>query len=53
MPSPEKVSKEAGVEENDDDDIFNDAFEACSYLLGISSVQKELNRCEVYFCQTF
>ena len=29
MPSPEKVSKEARVEENDDDDIFEDAFEAC------------------------
>ena len=29
MPSPEKVSKEARVEENDDEDIFNDAFEAC------------------------
>ena len=29
MPSPEKMSKEARVEENDDEDIFNDAFEAC------------------------
>ena len=29
MPSPEKVSEEARVEENDDEDIFNDAFEAC------------------------
>ena len=29
MPSPEKVSKKARVEENDDDDIFEDAFEAC------------------------
>ena len=28
MPSPEKMSKEARVEENDDEDIFNDAFEA-------------------------
>ena len=29
MPSAEKVSKEARVEENDDEDIFNDAFEDC------------------------
>ena len=29
MPSPEKMSKEARVEENDDEDIFNDAFEDC------------------------
>ena len=29
MPSPEKVSKEAHVEENDDEDIFEDAFEDC------------------------
>ena len=29
MPSPEKVSKEARVEENDDEDIFKDAFEEC------------------------
>ena len=29
MPSPEKVSKEARVEENDDEDIFTDAFEDC------------------------
>jgi hypothetical protein len=29
LPSPEKMSKEARVEENDDEDIFNDAFEAC------------------------
>jgi hypothetical protein len=29
MPSPEKVSKEARVEENDAEDIFEDAFEAC------------------------
>jgi len=29
MPSPEKVSKKTRVEENDDDDIFEDAFEAC------------------------
>ena len=29
MPSPEKVSKEARVEENDDEDIFEDTFEAC------------------------
>ena len=29
MPSPEKMSKGARVEENDDEDIFNDAFEAC------------------------
>jgi hypothetical protein len=29
MPSPEKVSKEARVEENDDDDVFADTIEAC------------------------
>lgn len=29
MPSPEKVSKEARVEENDEEDIFADTFEAC------------------------
>ena len=29
MPSPEKVSKKARVEENDAEDIFEDAFEAC------------------------
>jgi len=29
MSSPEKMSKEARVEENDDEDIFEDAFEAC------------------------
>ena len=29
MPSPEKVSNEARVEENDDEDIFEDAFEDC------------------------
>jgi len=29
MPSPEKVSKEARVKENDDEEIFEDAFEAC------------------------
>ena len=29
MSSPEKVSKEVRVEENDDEDIFKDAFEAC------------------------
>ena len=29
MPSPEKVSKEVRMEENDDEDIFEDAFEAC------------------------
>ena len=29
MTSPEKVSKEARVEENDAEDIFEDAFEAC------------------------
>ena len=29
MPSPEKVSKEARVEEIDDEDFFEDAFEAC------------------------
>jgi len=29
MPSPEKVSKEARVEENDEEGIFADTFEAC------------------------
>ena len=29
MPSPEKVSKKARVEENDAEDIFEDACEAC------------------------
>ena len=29
MPSPDKVSKEARVEENDEEGIFADTFEAC------------------------
>ena len=29
MPSPEKVSNEARVEGNDDEDVFADTFEAC------------------------
>jgi len=31
MSSPEKVSKKTRVEENYDEDIFEDAFEACLY----------------------
>jgi len=31
MSSPDKMSKEARVEENYDEDIFEDAFEACLY----------------------
>ena len=29
MPSPDKVSNEARVEENDEEGIFADTFEAC------------------------